>query len=435
VIAASAGHRVHLESDDPSLEGLRCVECHSTSVHEFASVDRTCAQSGCHTESGVELGAMSDLTIHCVACHGFSNPTPGDASFETFSEALEPDRDTCLSCHEMRLLVSMPQPDPHEGSCASCHNPHTQASPAEAVESCATAGCHESLEALTPFHVGLDDSVASDCLYCHVAHDFRVDGQDCLACHQAIRDDDPTVPRPATVPGSGAPSAALSGAGSGARFASLVLHGGSNATPAAGAPVQVDTTFRHSQHVDFSCAACHDSARRHGEPTVTAPQGCRDCHHTPPASNDCGACHATSGSTGDPYAFGQTFTLPVSGTFDRSLPFEHALHVAEPCSTCHTDGPARSPQSLDCASCHEEHHAPETTCASCHAAAPASVHPVAEAHVTCSSAGCHTDGPFPVAPRTRTSCLACHQDMVDHRPEQPSCAECHALPAPRGGGR
>ena len=47
-IASTAGHRVHLESKDSSLQGLQCVNCHSSSVHEFAATDKTCGQSGCH---------------------------------------------------------------------------------------------------------------------------------------------------------------------------------------------------------------------------------------------------------------------------------------------------------------------------------------------------------------------------------------------------
>ena len=35
-IATSSGHRVHLESADSTLQGLRCVECHSSSVHQFS---------------------------------------------------------------------------------------------------------------------------------------------------------------------------------------------------------------------------------------------------------------------------------------------------------------------------------------------------------------------------------------------------------------
>ena len=161
LVAQSAGHRVHLESEDPSLDGLQCVECHASSLHEFAAVDRTCAQSGCHTDSAIQLGAMSDLTIHCAACHGFSAPV------ETAEEglaALAPDESTCLSCHAMRVLVELPNPDPHEASCASCHNPHEQQTPEEAVASCATADCHSEPVSITAFHEGLEPAVLQDCL-------------------------------------------------------------------------------------------------------------------------------------------------------------------------------------------------------------------------------------------------------------------------------
>ena len=106
-MANSAGHRVHLESDDPALDGLMCVECHSSSLHQFAATDETCAQSGCHTDIRVQLGRMGDFTIHCAACHGFSAPLPDTAGVETALAALAPGRNECLSCHVMRTLVEM----------------------------------------------------------------------------------------------------------------------------------------------------------------------------------------------------------------------------------------------------------------------------------------------------------------------------------------
>ena len=52
-----------------------------------------------------------------------------------------------------------------------------------AFETCASAGCHENPEALTPFNRGLRPGVAEDCLACHAAHEWVVDGDDCTACH------------------------------------------------------------------------------------------------------------------------------------------------------------------------------------------------------------------------------------------------------------
>jgi len=234
LIANSAGHRAHLES--PELEGLQCVECHSTSIHEFAPIDRTCATAGCHEGQSVQLGAMSDLTIHCAACHSFVAPVadgPGILASD-IDAALLPDYGECLSCHAMRALVDLPDPDPHQGSCAACHNPHEQTEPAQAGESCTNAGCHTDTARLMPFHVGLDEAVAADCVHCHQAHDFSLDGMNCVGCHAEPEPQDPNA------------------------------------------------TFDHARHADLACAACHTSEESHGALRVVDTEDCRSCHHTEP---------------------------------------------------------------------------------------------------------------------------------------------------------
>jgi hypothetical protein len=124
----------------------------------------------------------------------------------------------------------------------------------------------------------------------------------------------------------------------------------------------------------------------------------------------------------------------VVATRDRALPFDHADHTSEGCESCHTADLTLSSAATSCSACHEAHHEPEATCRSCHEEAPAEAHP-AEVHVGCSGAGCHTPTPFDAVPRTREFCLACHQDLVEHRREsEQECAECHTLPEPRRGG-
>lgn len=406
VVASSAGHRIHLESEDPSLDGLQCVECHASSLHEFTAVDRTCAQSGCHVDSGIQLGAMSDLTIHCAACHGFSTPVESGV---TASEVIAPNQDTCLGCHAMRVLADMPEPDPHEGACASCHNPHEQETPADAARSCSSAGCHQDVAALTSFHVGLDTAVVAECVSCHVAHDFSLDGNNCLACHQDIL----------TPPSSGEGSA-LQGV--------RALTPGVGVLHFAGAPQE--RGFDHLRHAALSCASCHDTSQRHGETVVRTAADCRSCHH----SNDdsvvggCETCHtrAELGNVSHPVA--QSLDLSVAeDPVARVLSFDHATHAAVTCASCHVESPEQSAAAVQCSSCHIEHHEPTTDCASCHEAAAGGAHRVETAHVTCSGAGCHLDAPFEGVPRTRPVCLACHQEQVDHRPEG-DCADCHALP-------
>lgn len=391
IIANTAGHRVHLESEDSVLQGLQCVECHSTSIHEFAPIDRTCAQSGCHDDSAIQLGEMSDLTIHCAACHTFVAPVGAEGSLLGSPEdaAILPDYEECLSCHVMRTLVELPDPDPHEGGCALCHNPHEQAEPADAAGSCATVGCHDELQSLTPFHRGLETEILADCLYCHQAHDFAVDGSDCALCHES-----------------------------------------------AEGPVQVSLQtldFSHDQHGNVDCADCHATGDTHGRTSVTTIEDCRSCHHELPLAASCEQCHTPADSPDETYRRTRPMVLEDVGVNDpaRAVSFPHAPHADVDCASCHTEGSRLSvPADLDCASCHEDHHTPESDCAACHGPAPVSAHPPQEAHVTCSGSGCHTDVPFQSVPRTRAFCLGCHQDLRDHEPEQ-TCSECHQLPAPR----
>ncbi len=391
LVSQSAGHRIHLESSDSTLQGLRCVECHSTSVHEFASSDRTCGQSECHQSTEVKLGAMGALTIHCAACHDFNAPA-ATVPTDSLSEQLRPQRDECLSCHAMRVLVAgspLPVDDPHGGSCGACHNPHEQATPADAVATCANAGCHESSEEVTPFHRGIAEPVFADCLRCHQAHAFAATGAACSDCHAE-----------ATRPGG---IAVVRVSGSAAR-----------ARP-----------FRHETHTGVTCASCHESTDTHGRTTVTAAAQCQACHHAPAEAEPCAECHAPRSV---PAArLSRVVDLDIGVRATRSLPFDHDRHNTVACSQCHAATPNQSAASVSCADCHTDHHKPASDCMACHAQPKENAHTL-NAHLTCSGAGCH--GPptaFNPVPRTRSFCLVCHQDLVDHRPGE-DCAACHALP-------
>jgi nitrate/TMAO reductase-like tetraheme cytochrome c subunit len=442
LIAASAGHKVHLESKDPSLQGLQCVQCHSTSVHEFAPIDRTCAQSGCHEDKKILLAGMSDLTIHCAGCHSFLAPvdlseTADSLRSDGLDAAILPDQEECFSCHAMRALVEMPNPDPHRGVCAACHNPHEQRTPAEAVHSCANAGCHTEAAGLSTMHVGLEPGVLEDCTYCHKAHDFKVEGARCLDCHQGLERDSVVVRPHLHVP----PDTALSvlseltprGIGIGLGGDAGVgwwIHPASQVAPAQERP-----QFRHSQHRSVDCRNCHSTQDSHGSLSVVTLNDCRSCHHSPPVSRDCARCHEAADAPTRTFRETRSVRFSVGrGDNQRVMTFPHAKHADQACGTCHTEGPSLSAANSDCTQCHEDHHKPAADCASCHAAPPVSAHPAAEAHVTCSGSGCHQNPPFETAPRTRSSCLACHQPQTDHRPGR-VCVDCHSLPSPRGAGR
>ncbi|HEX9710562.1 MAG TPA: NapC/NirT family cytochrome c, partial [Candidatus Thermoplasmatota archaeon] len=220
-IRSSAGHRIHLESDDPALQGLQCVECHSTSLHEFAPADATCGQSGCHDDVRVRLAGMSDLTIHCAACHSFNAPVPAAEPRAALFAAVSPDAEECLSCHAMRERIELPPDEPHGGACGACHNPHEQTTPEAAVASCSSGDCHDRPADMTAFHRGLGAGVLESCTMCHAAHGWEAGTGDCLACHTDIYRDGRT------------PTA---GVGAGARPAGTVLHedGGRAVSPPSG---------------------------------------------------------------------------------------------------------------------------------------------------------------------------------------------------------
>jgi nitrate/TMAO reductase-like tetraheme cytochrome c subunit len=194
-VGATAGHIIHLESGHPDLTGMECADCHGVRVHRFIPVEATCLSSGCHEGLEIQLGRMARAPVifHCAGCHEFTAPVepPARGVATAAAQAISPDMEQCYSCHVMEQVLPRAHvaADPHKAACGLCHNPHTQVAVAEAAGSCATAGCHDRVEQLTPFHRGLHESVVSDCVRCHTAHVFRVDGSNCLSCHSDIYND------------------------------------------------------------------------------------------------------------------------------------------------------------------------------------------------------------------------------------------------------
>lgn len=316
-----------------------------------------------------------------------------------------------MSCHQMRSMLSdMPADEPHDAECGACHDPHTQTSPEQAVESCATAGCHASPDTLTAFHRGLDSGVLENCASCHRAHDFRLHGaeQACLDCHSDIYED--------------APARTISGITHPVRLAS------------SGPPqAQEGVRFWHSQHRDVECTACHSMEQTHGGLTVSSLRDCRSCHHTEPVATDCLACHTRADVRRVTARVPRTLDIRV-GRLDRPsrrLPFEHAVHLDLDCARCHTDGLGLSASTVACSDCHDQHHEPTSNCMACHESPADGAHTV-DVHLGCAGSGCHEALPATLrdVPRTRDFCMACHQDLTDHRPGR-NCEDCHTLPRSR----
>ena len=208
----------------------------------------------------------------------------------------------------------------------------------------------------------------------------------------------------------------------------VVLAGGFQQASAA---QDVMSTFRHVQHEEVQCLACHRMETTHGASTIRTVEDCRSCHHTEQAVRECGACHVDLLAQDQVFTVSRTFTLSVEvRAAERELPFRHGQHETVTCVQCHGTGPTLALPDLDCQSCHEEHHAVSVSgCLGCHQEPASEVHALV-VHATCSGSGCHEAVPVGSAPRHRVGCLWCHQEQTDHEPED-ECVNCHLLPAPR----
>ncbi|HWO89029.1 MAG TPA: NapC/NirT family cytochrome c, partial [Gemmatimonadales bacterium] len=274
-IAASAGHRVHLESRDSSLRDMLCTDCHSVNVHEFASVDSTCGQAGCHVDNTIRLGGMGQLELHCTACHNFLANAEGLA-VDSLGRPLTPRARECLSCHQMQQRVGLLEigRDPHGGVCGDCHNPHEQEDASQAT--CTTASCHSDWRALS-FHVGVQHP--ERCTTCHVAHSWRVEGANCTRCHRNIEREPPVR---------------MSSDEAGDAVLMEAFKQGRDTTTRAVPQRRPFPRFSHGSHRNEQCSACHSSRVRHGAVMVRSENDCRRCHHAQPGRENCAACHSSN---------------------------------------------------------------------------------------------------------------------------------------------
>jgi hypothetical protein len=434
-IATTAGHRVHLESDSSALRDVQCTTCHGLEVHRFVPVNRTCGQSGCHENVEIKLGKMAQQTgFHCVACHQFTAEVPLLATRDSAAGTLRPGAHECLSCHEMRRIIETfdPARDPHNQICGMCHDPHVQTRPADALKSCASAGCHADWRA-EPFHTGSQHKqVAARCSLCHQPHAASVDASDCSGCHTEVNrrsggryhlpaafDTTKALQRTSLVP----PEPEWKGKG--------------DANPPRAAPIPTSQlhspldSFSHDRHKQLACLTCHTTSRGHGRLTFEAPRGCQICHHQAPATSKCATCHAANELM---EAQPETVTVAVRehAARSRTVGFTHEAHAEVRCAQCHT-----APVSLDpaaevvtCKSCHEDHHQAERNCSVCHSVDVRAAHPDSlNTHAGCDA--CHREATVAALVPDRGLCLTCHEKQRDHYADR-ECTTCHLQATPDG---
>ena len=473
-VAATAGHRVHLESDSSALKDLQCVSCHGVEVHRFQPVDKTCGQSGCHepNETGIVLGKMASQTVrHCTTCHVFTADVPALATRDSARGTLVPGQRQCFGCHEMRQVLADfdPAKEPHGGKCGTCHNPHQQKTPADARATCTTAACHGNWRD-EPFHVGASHkAVGPQCLTCHLPHRARVDPSDCVGCHASVRSRGtlqpplpfdttkalrragipaaprPAVPQPAATARPAAGHARITGPSADDETAALANDDESLPGVAARPPTVIELgtgltraspagadSFPHARHAaKLACLTCHQTGGGHGRLTFERPRGCAICHHQAPAEARCASCHRTE-NYATPKRVTVTVTVPTREPRARPVDFLHARHVSRSCVDCHTTPVTLAPSAtaVQCKDCHSDHHTAGRDCSACHANAdPKSAHKTVEtAHQRCD--GCHTETTIARLTPTRSFCSTCHVDKATKHHDTKECTICHFLAEP-----
>ena len=433
-IATTAGHRVHLESDSSALKDVQCTTCHGLEVHRFIPVDSTCGQSGCHVGTQIKLGKMASQTgFHCIACHQFTAEVPLLATRDSAAGTLRPGSRQCFGCHEMRAKLADfdPSRDPHRQTCGMCHNPHEQTHPADAIKSCAAAGCHTDWRD-EPFHTGKPHSrVAEQCTLCHQPHGAKVDAAECAECHAAVK---------SRTQGKINPPQPFDTTRALRRVSRVDVDpeekgkGDANPPRAAPAPdswlpIPADS-FPHDRHKQLACLTCHVTSRRNSELTFVPPRGCQICHHQAAGTIDCAKCHAAADLAP---VHTETIAVAVGNrpARARSVTFAHSTHAELKCAACHETAVTLDPAApvRACTACHDDHHSAERDCASCHAnEAIRAAHPDSlNTHQACDA--CHREATVARLVPDRGLCFTCHADLREHHAGR-ECTTCHFQASP-----
>jgi hypothetical protein len=191
---------------------------------------------------------------------------------------------------------------------------------------------------------------------------------------------------------------------------------------------ETDTTFSHARHKSIKCTTCHSTQRSHGERLVKRKSDCLACHHGASQQTTCTTCHAAASLPAKSQVVNVSMSV-FSTPRTRTLPFDHDRHTRFECKGCHTT-PLTLAAAKTCASCHTEHHGEAASCQSCHPATPITAqraaHPRATIHDGCAGSGCHSDAAVLALPPARNVSVACHRELVDHKPGG-DCASCHLV--------
>lgn len=419
-IRETAGHKLHLDSKNPALAGIQCVDCHGVEVHRFTPVDATCGTMGCHDKVSIQLGEMANQTsLHCTACHRFTADVGANADSAEAARAIGPRLEQCNSCHQMQSMIADfdPARDPHSAECGTCHNPHVQKEAKEAGLRCVV--CHDDWRS-QPFHVGpVHANVAESCTMCHAPHQARVDASDCTGCHRAV------AAKPGVSPEI-------------VRKLKAALPMEVGAARGDPSPPQESGPFSHSIHASLQCSRCHDPGASRGVVSFAIPVGCNECHHGASSSaaaagpQGCATCHDGT-ELARPREVSMRVAVADHAARARPVRFNHPVHAALACDACHSQSATRAvrAEAGACIDCHADHHTADRSCAECHSGTEVGgAHKkLPDAHVSCDA--CHDHATVAAVTPDRSFCIMCHTDRTTHYADgSDACASCHFLSTP-----
>lgn len=184
------------------------------------------------------------------------------------------------------------------------------------------------------------------------------------------------------------------------------------------------TLAAHDSHTGVECTDCHQGPAWLGERVVFSRDECRACHHDAEQPRTCDTCHGEAISRPRITRTAAANPTTGSGPTSRELLFGHEDHGTLACTDCHGE-PSSKAFSVECRSCHQDHHREDTNCGLCHGAPLLEVHDL-KAHLGCGGAGCHEEPVTAQLGPSRSVCTACHSDQATHYPEG-DCAECHRV--------
>lgn len=398
-------HHAKLENDceschtpfDKKQQKNLCLSCHEKIDSDLLTqkgmhgkfTNDTC--NNCHSEHKGRTGIITEFDPNSFTHAQTNFPLLGKHSTTT-----------CKQCHQKDLAYSEASTECHE--CHQAQSPHQN----DNYQVC--ANCHRS----TDWHTVVFDHSSTkfplraahaslNCSSCHISQsNFALVGE-CKSCH-AIDDVH-----------KGAYGLTCVDCHNQSQWSDSLFHH------------ERDTGYAlHGKHEGLSCSACHSRS------TLSEVIGkrCNDCHqgdnpHLGRFSSDCQRCHAQERWKIPHFSHTKYSDFELLGAHaqvscKRCHNTDNKLSPGRQCSDCHaTNDPHRGSEGLQCQRCHQQ-NSWYSNVAFDH---DITSFPLIGLHAGIACESCHLNAEFS---KTRSSCIACHQQNDIHAGNfGKQCHRCH----------